>query len=155
MFFWSGTARARSLCTQQRSRITESSVFKQIHHKDRRQLQLSRRRWLHDCTASYVRGVSPSWSLRGGTRVSSGLIARQIEELEESFAAGLALQLFPFQDTSDWPPLSSCAFVQSRRRPEKSTRTRKWDSRCSVRVDSVCVCTLFGLHFLSQDDGGG
>ena len=25
-------------------------------------------------------GVSPSWSLRGGTRVSSGLIARQIEE---------------------------------------------------------------------------
>ena len=38
-------------------------------------------------------GVSPSWSLRGGARVSSGLIARQIEELEESFAAGPALQL--------------------------------------------------------------
>ena len=44
-------------------------------------------------------GVSPSWSLRGGTRVSSGLIARQIEELEESFAAGPALQLSLFQDT--------------------------------------------------------
>ena len=41
---------------------------------------------------------------RGGTRVSSGLIARQIEELEESFAAGPALQLSLFQDTSDWPP---------------------------------------------------
>ena len=48
-------------------------------------------------------GVSPSWSLRGGTLTSSGLIARQIEELEESFAAGPALQLSLFQDTSDWP----------------------------------------------------
>ena len=38
-------------------------------------------------------GVSPSWSLLGGTRISSGLIARQIEELDKSFAA-----------TSDWPP---------------------------------------------------
>ena len=74
MFFLaSSAARARSFCTHQRSRITESSVFKEIHHKDRRQLQLSKRRWLHDCTASYVGGVSPSWSLRGGTRVSSGL----------------------------------------------------------------------------------
>ena len=36
-------------------------------------------------------GVSPSWSLRVGTRVSSGLIARQIEELEESIAAGPSL----------------------------------------------------------------
>ena len=51
-------------------------------------------------------GVSPSWSLRGGTRISSGLIARQIEELEESIAAGPALQLFLFQDTSDWPPFA-------------------------------------------------
>ena len=49
-------------------------------------------------------GLSPSWSLRGGTRVSSGLNARQMEELEESFAAGPALQLSFFQDTSDWPP---------------------------------------------------
>ena len=49
-------------------------------------------------------GASPSWSLRGGTRVSSGLIAWQIGELEESFAAGPALQLSLFQDTSDWPP---------------------------------------------------
>ena len=24
-----------------------------------------------------------------------------------------------------------------------------------LEVDFVCVCTLFGLHFLSQDDGGG
>ena len=53
--FASGTARARSFCTHQRPRITESAVLKHIHHKDRRQLQLSRRRWLHDCTASYVR----------------------------------------------------------------------------------------------------
>ena len=35
---------------------------------------------------------------------TSGLIARQMEELEESFAAGPALQLSLFQDTSDWPP---------------------------------------------------
>ena len=97
-------------------------------------------------------GVSPSWSLRGGTRVSSGLIARQLEELEDSFAAGPALQLSLFQDTSDWP---FCAFVQCRRRPEKWTRTGKWDSRGSVTVDFLCVCTLSGLHFLSQDGGGG
>ena len=45
----------------------------------------------------------PSWSSRGGTGVSSGLVARQMEELEESFAAGPALQLSLFQDTSDWP----------------------------------------------------
>ena len=32
------------------------------------------------------------------------LIARQTEEPEESFAAGPALQLSLFQDTSDWPP---------------------------------------------------
>ena len=67
-------------------------------------------------------GVSPSWSLRGGTRVSSGLIARQIEELEESFAAGPALQLF--QDRA--------ADVQ-----RKWTRTGKWDSRGSVTPDPV------------------
>ena len=42
----------------QRPPIIESTVFKHIHHKDRRQLQLSRRRWLHDCTASCVRSRS-------------------------------------------------------------------------------------------------
>ena len=87
-------------------------------------------------------GVSPSWSLRGGTRVSSGLIARQSEELEDSFATGPALRLSLLQDTSECPP-----FVQSRRRPEKWTTTGKWDSRGSVTVDIACVCTLFGLHF--------
>ena len=63
-----------------------------------------------------------------------------MEELEESVAAGPALQLSLFEDTSDWPP-----FVQSRRRPEKWTRTGKWDSRRSVTVNFVCVCALFGL----------
>ena len=48
-----------------------------------------------------------------------------------------------------------CAFVQSRRRLEKWTRTGKWDSRGSVTADFVCVCTLFGFHVFSQDDGGG
>ena len=32
-FFASGAARARSFCTHQRSRITESTVFKHIHHR--------------------------------------------------------------------------------------------------------------------------
>ena len=36
------------------------------------------------------------WSSCGGTRVSSNLIARQIEKLEESIAAGPALQLSLF-----------------------------------------------------------
>ena len=52
--FASGTARARSFCTHERSRTTESTVFEHIHHKDRRQLQLFHRLALHDRTASYV-----------------------------------------------------------------------------------------------------
>ena len=43
-FFASGTARARSFCTHQRSRITDSTVFKHIHHKDRRHYVRSRSR---------------------------------------------------------------------------------------------------------------
>ena len=60
-------------------------------------------------------GVSPSWSLRGGTRVSSGLIARQIEKLEESFAARPALQLSLFQDTQIGFLLCFCAEPQTSR----------------------------------------
>ena len=63
-YFASGTARARSFCTHQRPRITKSADLKHIHHKDRRQLQLSRRRWLHDCTASYVRSFKTHISSR-------------------------------------------------------------------------------------------
>ena len=40
-----------------------------------------------------------------------------------------------------------CFSVQSRRRPEKWTKTRKAVSRRSVTVDFVCVCALFGLQF--------
>ena len=57
-FFASGAARARFFCTHQRSRMTESTVFKHIHHKDRRQQQLFQWLALHDCTASYVRSRS-------------------------------------------------------------------------------------------------
>ena len=60
---------------------------------------------------------SVPWSSRGGTRVSSGLVARQMEEPEELFAAGSALQLSPFQDTSDWPPfVLLCSAADVRRR---------------------------------------
>ena len=45
--------------------------------------------------------------------------------------------------------------VQSRRRPEKWTRTRKAGSRGSVTVDFVCVCTLFGLHFFHKTTVAG
>ena len=50
--FAPGTARARSFCAHQRSQITESTVFKHIHHKDRRQLQLSTSRSRHIFSAS-------------------------------------------------------------------------------------------------------
>ena len=40
VFSASGTARARSFATHERSRTTESTDFEHIHHKDRRQLQL-------------------------------------------------------------------------------------------------------------------
>ena len=53
-----------------------------------------------------------------------------------------ALQLSLFQDTADCPPfvlLCRAADVQ-----RSGTRTGKWDSRGSVTVDFVCVCTLFG-----------
>ena len=43
VFSASGTARARSFRTHERSRTTESTVFEHIHHKDRRQLQLFQR----------------------------------------------------------------------------------------------------------------
>ena len=43
MFSASGTARARSFCTHERTRTTESTVFEHIHHKDRRKLQLFQR----------------------------------------------------------------------------------------------------------------
>ena len=77
--------------------------------------------------------------------MSSGLIARQIQELDESFAAGPALQLSLFQDTSDWPPfVLFCA--ESARRPEKWTRTRKAVSRRSVTVD--CVCFVLFLVYI-------
>ena len=49
---------------------------------------------------------------------------------------------------------SFCAFVQSRRRPEKWTRTGKSDSRGSVTADFVCVCTLY-VFLNSRDVGGG
>ena len=84
----------------------------------------------------------------------SGLIPRQMEELEGSFASGQAWKLSLFQDTSDWLPF--CAYVQSRRPPGKWTRTGKSDSCGSVTADFVCVCTLRGLLlFKSQDVGGG
>ena len=54
-FFWSGTARARSFCTHQRSRLTNIAFCQLIIHAGRRQLQLSRRRSLHGCTTRYVR----------------------------------------------------------------------------------------------------
>ena len=81
-------------------------------------------------------GVSPSWSLRGGARVSSGLIARQIEELEESFAAGPALQLSLYQDTSDWPPLVFCAEPQTSSEVDQDREvelTRQCNGRLCVR----------------------
>ena len=42
---------------------------------------------------------------------------------------------------------SFCAFVQSRRRPEKWTRTGKWDSRRSVTVDFVCGLYSFWFTY--------
>ena len=39
--------------------------------------------------------------------------------------------------------------------PEKWTRTGKWDSRRSISVDFVCVCTLFGLHFFHKTTVAG
>ena len=53
MFSASGTARARSFCTHERSRTTESTVFQHIHHKDRRQLQLFQRLALRRGRASF------------------------------------------------------------------------------------------------------
>ena len=49
----SGTARARSFYTHERSRTTESTVFEHIHHKDRRQLQLFQRLALRQGRASF------------------------------------------------------------------------------------------------------
>ena len=68
--------RARSFCTHQRPRITKSAVLKHIHHKDRRQLQLSRRRWLHACTAGYERYRSRHIFRRGHSLRGTGQCQR-------------------------------------------------------------------------------
>ena len=80
----SGAARARSFCTHQRSRITESTVFKDIHHKDRRQQQLFQRLALHDCTASYVRSRSRHifWASLGTPRADGARQGRRAHEAD-------------------------------------------------------------------------
>ena len=74
---------------------------------------------------------------------TSGLIARQMEELEESFAAGPALQLSLFQDTSDWPPfvlLCRAADVQ-RSGPGPGSETHD-----AVQRWTLCACVLFLVY---------
>ena len=53
VFSASGTARARSFSTHERSRTTESTVSEHIDHKDRRQLQLFQRLALRRGRASF------------------------------------------------------------------------------------------------------
>ena len=73
---------------------------------------------------------------------------RQLEELEESFAAGPALQLSLFQDISDWLPLVLlCRVVDVRRSGPGPGR------RAHEAVLRDCVSTLFSIF--SQDVGGG
>ena len=91
------------------------------------------------------------WSLRGGTRVHHALLRGRWRNWRRASRQGQPCSCHCFK-THQIGLL--CAFVQSRRRPEKWTRTGKWDSRRSVTVDFVCICTLFGLHLLSQDVGG-
>ena len=91
--------------THQCSRITESTVFEHIHHKDRRQLQLFQRLALNDRTASYV-------------------CARSRHICSISFCLYVPTE----RDKYVW-------LVQSRRRPEKWTRTRNAGSRGSVTPD--------------------
>ena len=86
-----------------------------------------------------------------GARKVPGLDVQKTAE--DSFAAGPALQLSLFQDTSDWPPF--VLFVHSRRRPEKWTRTRKAGSRGSVTPDPSFLIMCCVWESLSQDDGGG
>ena len=71
-------------------------------------------------------GVSSSWSLRGGARVTSGLTARQIEELEKRFATGSALQLSLFQERADWLPCALCRAADVQRSgPGKGRRAHE------------------------------
>ena len=81
--------------------------FKQIHRRDRRQLQLFQRLALHDRTASYV-------------------CARSRHICSISFCLHVPTE----RDEYVW-------LVQSRRRPEKWTRNRKAGSRGSVTPDPV------------------
>ena len=89
------------------SRITESTVFKRTHHKDRRQLQLFQRLALHDRTASCV-------------------CARSRHICSISFCLCVPTE----RDKYVW-------LVQSLRRPVKWTRTWKAGSRGSATPDPV------------------
>ena len=96
-------------------------------------------------------GVSPSWSLRCGTRVSSGLMRGRLRSWGKASRQGLFCSFFSKTHQAGLF-LCSCAEPQTSR--EKWTRTGKWDSRGSVMVD--CLCAFVHLvYFFSQDDGGG
>ena len=78
-------------------------------------------------------GVSPSWSLRGGNRVSSGLRGRLGTGGELRCRASLAAVSF----SKHIRLASFCTFLQSRRRAEKWTRTQKAGSRGSVTPNPI------------------
>ena len=98
-------------------------------------------------------GASPSWSLRCGTRVSSGLIARQIEELEESFGHGQRCSCLFFKTHQIGLLWCFCAEPQTSREVDQDWEmglTRQSNGRLPV-----CVCTLFGLHFYHRTSMAG
>ena len=108
-FFASSAARARSFCTHRCSRITESTVFNRTHHKDRRQLQVFQRPALHDRPAQ------------------AGYVCSRSRHI---CSISFSLYVPTERDKYVW-------LVQSRRRPEKWTRTRKAGSRGSATPDPV------------------
>ena len=107
VFFASGAARARSFCTHQRSRITESTFF-----------------------SASITKIDGSGSSSSGWRCTT---ARQAmcALVQDTSARSLFVFVCRRSETSTfW-------LVQSRRRPEKWTRTRKADSRGSATPDPV------------------
>ena len=81
------------------------------------------------CTSWISQDSRVPWSPRGGTRVQQALLRGRWRSWRASLAAvsfSRHIRLASF-----------CAFVQSRSRPEKWTRTRKAGSRGSVTPDPV------------------
>ena len=99
-------------------------------------------------------GVSPSWSLRGGTRVSSGLIARQIRSWRRASRQGLPCSCLFFKTHQIGLLLCFCAEPQTSREVDQGREaglTRQCNGRLCVRLYSFWFTIFYHKTTVAGD----